>query len=55
MTVKDLFLVSEEFFTSLGLEQMPDSFWNNSVFEKPNDREINCHASAWDFYNGKNI
>jgi peptidyl-dipeptidase A len=56
MTVNDLFRVSEEFFTSLGLDPMPDSFWHNSILEKPNDnREINCHASAWDFYNGKDF
>ncbi|CAN7991548.1 unnamed protein product, partial [Ixodes pacificus] len=28
---------------------MPDSFWEKSVLEKPTDREIVCHASAWDF------
>jgi hypothetical protein len=43
MTVRDLFNISEEFFTSLGLDPMLDDFWNNSIFEKPTDgREINC-------------
>lgn len=47
-----MFRVSEEFFTSLGLEKMPDKFWNDSMLEKPTDgREVVCHASAWDFYN----
>jgi peptidyl-dipeptidase A len=44
MTVRDLFNISEEFFTSLGLDPMLDDFWNNSIFEKPTDgREINCN------------
>ncbi|XP_062859441.1 angiotensin-converting enzyme [Trichomycterus rosablanca] len=47
-----MFRVSEEFFTSLGLEEMPSKFWNDSMLEKPTDgREVVCHASAWDFYN----
>lgn len=53
MTVLDLIKIAEEFFMSLGLDPMPHVFWRDSVFEKPNDgREINCHPSAWDFYNG---
>ncbi|KAF0306254.1 Angiotensin-converting enzyme [Amphibalanus amphitrite] len=45
-----MFRLSEEFFTSLGLEPMPDTFWNLSVLERPADgRELVCHASAWDF------
>lgn len=56
LTVKDLFLIAEEFYTSLGLDPLPQTFWNNSLFEKPNDgREVNCHASAWDFYDGKDF
>ncbi|KAJ8365026.1 hypothetical protein SKAU_G00138570 [Synaphobranchus kaupii] len=47
-----MFLVSEEFFESLGLLPMPQNFWNLSMLEKPTDgREVVCHASAWDFYN----
>lgn len=46
-----LFLLSEEFFTSLGLTEMPPPFWEKSVIVKPDDREVVCHASAWDFYN----
>lgn len=56
MTAIDLFLIAEEFFTSLGLDPLPQSFWNKSLFEKPIDgREVNCHASAWDFYDGKDF
>ncbi|XP_022240774.1 angiotensin-converting enzyme-like isoform X1 [Limulus polyphemus] len=53
MTALDMFNISEEFFSSLGLKEMPPPFWEHSVIEKPTDREIVCHASAWDFCNGK--
>jgi peptidyl-dipeptidase A len=38
----------ERFFTSLGLDPMPATFWERSLFTKPADREVVCHASAWD-------
>jgi len=38
----------ERFFTSLGFEPLPDTFWKRSLFTKPQDREVVCHASAWD-------
>ncbi len=48
--------IAENFYKSLGMEPLPDAFWKNSIFEKPTDgREINCHASAWDFLNGKDF
>ncbi|NXU41431.1 ACE enzyme, partial [Drymodes brunneopygia] len=51
-----MFRVSEEFFTSLGLLEMPPEFWKHSMLEKPTDgREVVCHASAWDFYNRKDF
>jgi hypothetical protein len=33
----------------------PPEFWSGSVIEKPNDKEMVCHASAWDFCNGKDV
>ncbi len=39
--------VSEKFFTSLGFAPLPDTFWERSLFVKPEDREVVCHASAW--------
>jgi peptidyl-dipeptidase A len=39
--------IGERFFTSVGFEPLPDSFWTNSMFVKPRDREVVCHASAW--------
>ncbi|NCF32853.1 MAG: hypothetical protein GWP50_04710 [Proteobacteria bacterium] len=43
---------AEAFFTSLGLPELPDSFWRNSMLTKPADRDVVCHASAWDLDNG---
>lgn len=38
----------ENFFISLGFAPLPPSFWERSLFTKPADREVICHASAWD-------
>ena len=37
----------ERFFSSLGFEPLPATFWNRSLFTKPADRDVVCHASAW--------
>ncbi len=37
----------EAFFTSLGFEPLPSTFWERSLFTKPRDRDVVCHASAW--------
>ncbi|XP_077996681.1 angiotensin-converting enzyme-like [Glandiceps talaboti] len=50
-TVDDMFWLSEDFFVSLGLIPSPQTFWDDSMFVKPDDRDVTCHASAWDFYN----
>jgi peptidyl-dipeptidase A len=39
---------AEGFFTSLGMDALPQTFWERSMFTKPEDREVVCHASAWD-------
>ncbi|HEV8117193.1 MAG TPA: M2 family metallopeptidase [Thermoanaerobaculia bacterium] len=41
----------EGFFTSLGFDPLPKTFWDRSLFTKPRDREVVCHASAWDVDN----
>ncbi len=38
----------ESFFTSMGLDPLPKSFWERSMFTQPADRDVVCHASAWD-------
>lgn len=42
---------AESFFTSLGFAPLPDSFWSRSLFLQPKDRDVVCHASAWDLDN----
>ena len=43
--------VGEQFFSSLGFDQLPATFWERSQFTKPADREVVCHASAWNIDN----
>ena len=38
---------AEDFFLSIGFEPLPDTFWERSLFVKPRDRSVVCHASAW--------
>ena len=38
----------ERFYTSLGFAPLPETFWERSLFVRPRDREVVCHASAWD-------
>jgi peptidyl-dipeptidase A len=45
----------EGFFTSLGFEPLPKTFWERSLFTKPADREVVCHASAWDVDNDQDL
>jgi peptidyl-dipeptidase A len=40
--------LGEKFFTSLGLDPLPATFWERSMFVQPKDRDVVCHASAWD-------
>jgi peptidyl-dipeptidase A len=47
-TEKGMVELAEKFFVSLGLDELPDTFWERSLFIKPKDREVECHASAWD-------
>jgi peptidyl-dipeptidase A len=41
----------ENFFISLGFAPLPQTFWERSLLTKPADREVVCHASAWDIDN----
>jgi peptidyl-dipeptidase A len=38
----------EQFFIGLGFDPLPATFWQRSLFTRPRDREVVCHASAWD-------
>ena len=47
----DMVKTGERFFTSLGFDPLPETFWERSLFVRPKDREVVCHASAWDIDN----
>ena len=40
--------IAEDFYTSIGFPELPDNFYNKSLLVKPRDRDVVCHASAWD-------
>jgi peptidyl-dipeptidase A len=48
MSPVEMVRTGERFFTSLGLAPLPSTFWERSLFVRPQDREVVCHASAWD-------
>ncbi|KAB7494292.1 Angiotensin-converting enzyme [Armadillidium nasatum] len=47
-----IYRTAEDFYVSLGFNPLPESFWQRSLLIQPPDREVICHASAWDFCNG---
>ncbi len=52
---KGMVKYGEGFFTSLGFAKLPDTFWERSLFTKPRDRDVVCHASAWDVDNDQDL
>ncbi|HEY5459444.1 MAG TPA: M2 family metallopeptidase [Sphingomicrobium sp.] len=46
-----MFKIGEGFYSSLGFAPLPGSFWQRSQITRPRDREVVCHASAWDVDN----
>ena len=48
LDAKEMTRIGERFFTSLGFAPLPATFWERSLFNQPRDREVVCHASAWD-------
>jgi peptidyl-dipeptidase A len=52
---KQMVRYGESFFTSLGFDALPSTFWERSLFLKPADREVVCHASAWDIDYEKDV
>ncbi|OLC45389.1 MAG: peptidyl-dipeptidase [Acidobacteria bacterium 13_1_40CM_65_14] len=48
MPALDMVRTGEHFYTSLGFAPLPKTFWERSLFVRPKDREVVCHASAWD-------
>ena len=50
-TPTDMVKIGEGFYTSLGFDPLPASFWTRSQIVRPEGREVICHASAWDLDN----
>ena len=48
LDAKGMVQYGENFYKSLGFDPLPQTFWERSNFTKPRDRDIVCHASAWD-------
>ncbi|UYV61313.1 hypothetical protein LAZ67_1004324 [Cordylochernes scorpioides] len=48
LTAIQMFKISEDFFTSLGMKRMTPEFWHYSELEKPEDRDMDCYTVAWD-------
>jgi peptidyl-dipeptidase A len=46
---------AEDFYVSLGLPRLPDTFWERSMFSAPADRDVVCHASAWGLDGGNDL
>jgi peptidyl-dipeptidase A len=44
----DMVRAGERFYSSLGFAPLPKTFWERSLFVRPKDRDVVCHASAWD-------
>jgi peptidyl-dipeptidase A len=45
---KKMVKMGEGFYTSLGMDPLPATFWERSMFTKPEGKDVVCHASAWD-------
>jgi len=52
---KQMVKYGENFFVSLGFDPLPQTFWERSLFLKPRDRDVVCHASAWDVDNVNDV
>jgi peptidyl-dipeptidase A len=50
-TAQEMTRMGESMYVSLGFKPLPATFWERSLFVKPRDREVVCHASAWDVDN----
>jgi peptidyl-dipeptidase A len=55
MSAIDMVKTGETFYTSVGFDPLPPTFWERSLFVRPQDREVVCHASAWDIDNHNDV
>ena len=52
---REMVRYGERFFTSLGFEPLPETFWERSLFTQPADRDVVCHPSAWTVDQGDDL
>ncbi len=52
---KKMVQMGEAFYTSLGMNPLPATFWERSMFVKPADKKVVCHASAWDVQSNNDL
>jgi peptidyl-dipeptidase A len=55
LDAREMVELGERFFTSLGFEPLPATFWDRSLFTKPQDHDVVCHASAWTIDNKDDV
>jgi peptidyl-dipeptidase A len=55
LDAREMVRYGERFYTSLGFPALPETFWERSMFVKPRDRDVVCHASAWDIDNKDDV
>ena len=48
LTAKKMTQRAEDYYVSLGMPKLPESYWQKTQFIQPRDRDVVCHASAWD-------
>ena len=54
-TPEKIVRTGESFFSSLGFAPLPATFWQRSMITAPRDRDVVCHASAWDIDNVEDL
>jgi len=52
---QDMVRSAEGFYVSMGMPYLPETFWERSMFTKPRDRDVVCHASAWGLDGGNDL
>ncbi|HVI22488.1 MAG TPA: M2 family metallopeptidase [Myxococcales bacterium] len=55
LTPEKMMAIGMGFFTSIGFPELPRTFWTRSLMQKPRDRDVVCHASAWDIDGGEDV
>jgi len=55
LDAKGMVRYGEGFYKSLGFAPLPETFWQRSLLTKPRDRDVVCHASAWDIDNQNDL